>query len=128
MSLLQFLMCGNTKYKCIYFTALDDNSQLSLTKVGTANPDLKVSSNGRTWQNWDGSAINVNAGDIVYVRGDNPTGFNTQSNYVKFTTVGRFRCDGDIMGLLGNKITQIPGSQKCFLVYLKVLILLLLQT
>ena len=67
------------------FTAEQDNSTIALNSAN--NPDIKYSLNGGVWTQWDYSAITLNTGDTVRMKGNNSNGFSTSSsNYNKFQT------------------------------------------
>ena len=81
------------------FTAEKDNSTISLTSK--TSPDIKYSLNGGTWTQWDYSAITLDMGDTVYMKGNNSGGFSTSSsNYNQFQMTGKISASGNIMSLL----------------------------
>ena len=81
------------------FTAEQDNSAISLNSA--TNPDIKYSLNGGTWTQWDYSAITLNMGDTVRMKGNNSSGFSTStSNYNQFKMTGKISASGNIMSLL----------------------------
>ena len=49
------------------FTAKEDNSTIAL--YSATNPDIKYSLNGGEWVQWDYSAITLNTGDTVRMKG-----------------------------------------------------------
>ena len=79
------------------FTAEEDNSTISLNSK-TA-PDMKYSLNGIGWARWDYSAITLNTGDTVYMKGNNSNGFSTSSSN-QFQMMGKIGASGNIMSLL----------------------------
>ena len=95
------------------FTALQNNSSLELKKFDednweeiTPTANVEYSTDGFNWTTWDYSAIVLNQGETVYIRGNNPSGFST-INYEDDYTVhffstpnGSFECHGNIMSLL----------------------------
>ncbi len=81
------------------FTAKQDNSTISLTSK--TSPDIKYSLNGGTWTQWDYSAITLNTGDTIRMKGNNNNGFSTSSsNYNQFQMTGKISASGNIMSLL----------------------------
>ena len=81
------------------FIAEEDNSTISLN-AGTS-PDIKYSLNGGDWTQWDYSAITLNTGDTVCMKGNNSNGFSTNA-YVqhRFKMTGKIGASGNIMSLL----------------------------
>ena len=81
------------------FTAKQDNSTISLTSK--TSPDIKYSLNGGAWTQWDYSAITLNTGDTIRMKGNNSNGFSTSSsNYNQFQMTGKISASGNIMSLL----------------------------
>ena len=81
------------------FTAQQDNSTISLTSK--TSPDIKYSLNGGAWTQWDYSAITLNTGDTIRMKGNNSNGFSTSSsNYNQFQMTGKISASGNIMSLL----------------------------
>ncbi len=81
------------------FTAEEDNSTISLTSK--TFPNIKYSLNGGAWTQWDYSAITLDMGDTVYMKGNNSGGFSTNSsNYNQFQMTGKISSSGNIMSLL----------------------------
>ena len=81
------------------FTAKQDNSTISLTSK--TSPDIKYSLNGGVWTQWNYSAITLNTGDTIRMKGNNSSGFSTSSsNYNQFQMTGKISASGNIMSLL----------------------------
>ena len=81
------------------FTAEEDNSTISLNSA--TSPDIKYSLNGGEWTQWDYSAITLNIGDTVRMKGNNSNGFSTSnSSYNQFQMTGKIGASGNIMSLL----------------------------
>ena len=96
------------------FTAEEDNSTISLTSANS--PDIKYSLNGGDWTQWDYSAITLNTGDTVRMKGNN-SNFGSYRNSAKFKMTGKIGASGNIMSLLyeddfEGKLT-IP-SNECY--------------
>ena len=98
------------------FTAEENNSTISLTSK--TSPDIKYSLNGGTWTQWDYSAITLDMGDTVRMKGNKNNGFSTSSrNYNQFQMTGKISASGNIMSLLYEDNFEeqliIPGEY-CF--------------
>ena len=89
----------NPAYNYIQFTAEEDNSTISLNSA--TNPDIKYSLNGGAWTQWDYSAITLDMGDMVRMKGNNSNSFSTSSSkYNQFHMTGKISASGNIMSLL----------------------------
>ena len=81
------------------FTAEEDNSTISLNSK--TSPDIKYSLNSGDWTQWDYSAITLNTGDTVRMKGNNSNGFSTGfSSCNRFKMTGKIGASGNIMSLL----------------------------
>ena len=81
------------------FTAEEDNSTISLNSK--TSPDIKYSLNEGEWTQWNYSAITLNTGDTVRMKGNNINGFSTSnSSYNQFQMTGKIVASGNIMSLL----------------------------
>ena len=83
------------------------------------NVSLEYSYNGIDWSDWDLSALTINSGDILYIRGNNPNGFNRGSavdKYCSFEMKGdKVSCSGNIMSLIDyKKMPNIIPCEYCF--------------
>ena len=100
-------------------------STISLVKV--SNPkdysiSLEYSYNGIDWSDWDLSALTLNSGDTLYIRGNNPDGFNSYDKdtrtykYYKFRIEGdKVSCSGNIMSLIDYKnLPDVIPCSYCF--------------
>lgn len=97
-------------YLC--FTAGAANSTIEFT---SSAPTLYTSSDRRNWTKWDGSRITLaNAGDKVYVYGNNPSGISTQTNWRRFRMTGLIAASGDVTTLITQNggVTVLPDY--CF--------------
>lgn len=98
-----------------YFKSREDGSTISFTVPAQIADtiELEYSFDNETWESWDFSAITVNRGVSLYLRGDNPRGFRG----CRFATnnAGYFDLGGDIRSLVDKtiSITAIP-SVYCF--------------
>lgn len=113
MSYRRHLM-SNTKIKnYLCFTALDDNSTISLG--GTYVPNLEYSENGKSWHTFDSSVtITLRSGKRVYIAGNNTALATSTTNYTNFVMSGTIGASGNIMSLLDKKnfesITTAPNN------------------
>lgn len=82
------------------FTATQNGSTVGI--VNTSNqPDIQVNVNGTGWQDWDYSTIDLDNGEWVKMRGDNPLGFSRVFNqYSTFAVTGSVAGSGNIMTLI----------------------------
>ena len=104
-------------YFCLTATT---NGSIALDNHGSCSPNLEYSTNLLVWTNWNYSAINVDAGQSVYFRGDNSsTGFSLDNiaNFSSFKLTGSFEASGNIQSLLyasdfASNLT-IP-TEECF--------------
>ena len=84
-------------------------SIVSLVKKGDFptdyNVSLEYSYNCTDWSAWDLSSLTVNSGDALYIRGNNPSGFNSSPEaYYSFVIEGdKVSCSGNIMSLIDYK-------------------------
>ena len=94
---------GEIDYTTQYFglTAVQDAS-VGLT--GTKEVDLKYSTDGENWTQWDyaNETLNLRAGETLYFKGDNSTGFcRGSSSQARFAlTTGQVRGHGNIQSLV----------------------------
>lgn len=95
-------------------------ASVALTNNSTNAPVLYYSFDGRTWTQWNYSALSCPKGTPVYIRGNNPNGFSTNGNLTsRFTftaaTGNTITCDGDVTSLLDyeNEVTTLPTNY-CF--------------
>ena len=81
------------------------------------NVSLEYSYNGTDWSAWDLSSLTLNSGDALYIRGNNPSGFNSSPEvYYTFIIEGdKVSCSGNIMSLINytNTPNVIPNDY-CF--------------
>ena len=92
------------------------NSTISLNNK--TSPDIKYSlDGGETWEQWDYSAINLSDGQTVYMKGNNPNGFSSNTSaYNTFQITGSIAAHGNIMYLLDEtgKLRDLTGMDYCF--------------
>lgn len=102
----------------VKFTA-NENSSIEVIKNGTISVDLQYSFDGVQWEVYTSytRTLNVERGQTVLFKGNNPTGFNSShDDYVRFNLTGDISISGNIMGLLDNgtgTTTEIPNDY-CF--------------
>ena len=81
------------------------------------NISLEYSYNGIDWNEWDLSALTVNSGDTLYIRGYNPSGFsyNPLAYYTFRIEGGKVSCSGNIMSLIDYKtLPDVIPCKYCF--------------
>ena len=88
------------------FTAEEDNSTIALNSM--TSPDIKYSLNDGAWTQWDYSAITLNTGDTVCMKGNNSSGFSTgEEIFNQFQMTRKIGASGNIMSLLyGNDFEE----------------------
>lgn len=118
----------STFYSGLKFTAIEDNSTISYTVVGSPNgSDTKYSIDGINWITWNANtSISLNKDDYIYVKGNNPNGLGgstyvspQENQYVQMIMTGKIKASGNINSWLddddGHTITELPQSRAyCF--------------
>ncbi|MBQ2349458.1 MAG: hypothetical protein II392_01435, partial [Mycoplasma sp.] len=70
--------CGsendNKQYQCVLLTANAD-SALVLDNSGGNNPNLQYSTDCKSWSTYS-SELNINQGQTLYLKGNNPDGWS----------------------------------------------------
>ena len=96
----------------------EGTSTISLAKIGEPpSVSLEYSYNGVDWSDWDFSGLTLNTGDVLYIRGNNPSGFSSFSdNCYSFVIEGdKLSCSGNIMSLIDYKnLPDIIPCDYCF--------------
>ena len=109
----------NKQHQYVGITA-NANSTLTLANTFGNNPDLQYSTDGTNWTTYS-TTININQGQTLYLKGNNPTGWSSNLGYSSLSTIGDVSISGNVMGLLDNgaksgeegDITDIPYGY-CF--------------
>ena len=79
--------------------SLEDNNTISLPT--NTSPNLMYSLDGIDWIQWDYSTITLGKDDILYLKGNNSSGFSTSSSkYNRFDIIGKVELGGNIMSLV----------------------------
>ena len=103
--------------KPLSFLALG-NGTISLENTNNNAPNIEYSFDGKTWTNWDYSAITVNKDETVSFRGDNPDGFSNGSSWSSFKFSMPVSANGNIMSLLYPIVfetkTSLSSKNNCF--------------
>lgn len=95
--------------KLLAFTALTDNTTVSLITHGENHPDIQYSFNKLNWFHWDYSAINLINGQTVYMKGFNPDGFQTGNmNFSKFSGTGQYKVSGPLFAIMNDAYRKAP--------------------
>ncbi len=116
--------CGseneNKQYQCVVLTANAD-STLTLDNSGGNNPNLQYSIDCTKWTTYS-TTININQGQTLYLKGNNPTGWSSSGSVYSYLSIaGDVSVSGNVMALLDNgaksgeegDITDIPCDY-CF--------------
>ena len=110
--------CANASFGGLKFTAAADNSFVKMNVGGTWTPDMKYSLDGINWTSWDYTQISIPNGHWIYMKGNNPDGFNqSDTNYRYFSMGGRIKASGSIMSLIDDgdgTLLTIPQTNYCF--------------
>ena len=104
-------------YHGLKFTSTG-NSTIAMSKNGSApTVDLKYSLNGgKTWTQWDFSAISLTNGQTVCFKGLNTTFATGTSDYNNFVMTGSIAASGNLMSIIDDgacTTTTIPANY-CF--------------
>lgn len=87
------------------FTALEDNSTITLEKIGEPDAVNLIYSTKKTgWENLiiNETVITLKQGETVYIKGNNATFSKDKDNYYHFAMTGRIRAGGNINKLLSK--------------------------
>lgn len=99
------------------FTAVGVTSTINLKGGSGDKTNVKVykSTDATNWTEWDYEDITLNAGESIYIKGDNKNGFSDGFNWNtrSFQMTGKLNCEGDIMSLVGDYILEMP-NEGCF--------------
>ena len=88
----------------------EGTSTISLAKVSNptdSSVSLEYSYNGVDWDRWDFSSLTLNSGDTLYIRGNNPSGFNSYNKNTKTYKYHKFIIEGDNVSCSGNIMSLI---------------------
>ena len=99
------------------FTARNGSATIRMS--GYTNPNVSYSYDKTNWTTWNFNNITLNENQTVWMKGNNPNGFNTNgSSYRKFVMSGTVEADGSIQSLVyGDNYRDnltIPSSIDCF--------------
>ena len=96
----------------------EGTSTISLAKTGSpSSVSLEYSYNGIDWIAWVFSALTINSGDTLYIRGNNPSGFSSDTlAYYRFIIEGDdVNCSGNIMSLIDyENLPDVIPNYYCF--------------
>lgn len=103
------LVLGQEKPEKNYFgIQAIENTSVGLTSSKTGGIDIKYSTDKENWTQWNygsnsNQKINLQAGETVYFKGNNPEGLANNTNKVtKFNFTGRVKGVGSIQSLFYN--------------------------
>ena len=102
----------------------EGTSTISLAKIGEPpGVLLEYSYNGTDWSTWDLRTLTINSGDILCIRGNNPSGLshsnedteNTEAYYSFIIEGDNVSCSGNIMSLIDYKnLPDVIPCSYCF--------------
>ena len=109
---------SSVKPNYLTFTA-DAESSVYLQNNGSNSPNCEYSFNGTDWITMptaDTDKVTIPAGEKIFVRGNNPSGFSTSgSKYSSFAMTGSISASGSVMSLIdGAGETDIIPRTYCF--------------
>ena len=87
----------------MHFWALEDGSTVSFIKTGSAPARVNlISWDGDTWETWDGSAVTLDIGDVLYVKcqTDAAVWTGSGSNYWHFDCTGSVCVGGQLRSIV----------------------------
>ena len=100
------------------FTARNGSATIGMS--GTATPNVSYSFDKINWVTWDYSNITLNEDQTVWMKGNNPNGFNTSMNFdyrKRFSMTGTIEANGSVQSLLyedNYKNNYIIPNNSCF--------------
>jgi len=105
--------------KALRFSSTGSNS-IKMKDLYSNNPvSLEYSFDGEEWNTWDKSALKIGGETSVFIRGNNPGGFNKGQNQFCFFETGNrtdtVKVEGNVMHLLNyeSDLVELPCSY-CF--------------
>ena len=116
--------CGSEKNIENQYVAITANADSTLTLIYSGlgiNLDLQYSTDGKSWSTYS-SELNINQGQTLYLKGNNPTGWSSSGSVYSYLSIaGDVSVSGNVMALLDNgaksgeegDITDIPCDY-CF--------------
>ena len=96
-----------------YFEALEENSSVGMTLIGSFTPTLYYSFDKETWTLWDYSSINLpNIGNRVYFYGTSNALSTSDNDYSVFTGSGTLKLGGELPRVVNGR-----NNGKSFTIY-----------
>lgn len=93
-------------------TATQNGSSIAYTISGTLTGiQIQISEDGKTWTNWDGTAVTLDNGEFRYIRNTANILSKGFSDYLKFVMTGKIAASGDVSSM----INFAELSDYCFL-------------
>ena len=92
------------KIDYLSFTALENSSVgTSITGTVSPKPNVEYSKDKTNWFDLTTTTVALNAGETIYIRGNNPNSFSIDANnYLKFTMTGNIKAGGSIATLINQ--------------------------
>ena len=100
--------------KNVYALQFTTSSRATISMRGSSKAvSFEYSYDGIDWSIWNLSALIINSGDTLYIRGNNPRGLSHKNiKYYKFIMEGgKVSCSGNIMSLIDYK--NLPDAIPC---------------
>ena len=97
--------------KPLMLRAIEDNSSVTLKKIGTLSNTYQTSTNGTDWTDYTlGTIISLNNGESVYFRCRNHPTTQTSTNYVKFVMEGKIEAWHNAYSMISSSFTDTGAS------------------
>ena len=104
--------------KPLMLRAMEDNSSVTLTKIGTVADVYQTSTNGTDWTNYTlGTKISLNSGESVYFRRRTSGIKQSGSNYVQFVMEGEIEAWHNAYSMINPLFTKTGDSVGRFGMY-----------
>lgn len=107
------------KIDYLSFTALESSSVGTvITGTISPKPNIEYSKNKSDWFDLTSTTVSLNAGETIYIRGNNPNSFSLDAaNYIRFTMTGNIKASGSIATLVNQTgyNAVIPSSGFLFI-------------
>ena len=101
--------------KPLMLRAIEDNSSVTLTKIGTVSNTYQTSTNGTDWTNYTlGTKISLNNGESVYFRRRNNVMNQSEKNYVQFVMEGKIEAWHNAYSMIKSSFTNTGNSVGMF--------------
>lgn len=97
--------------KPLMLRAIEDNSSVTLTQVGTLSNTYQTSTDGTNWTDYTlGTQISLNKGESVYFRCSNHPTTQDNSNHVQFVMTGKIEAWHNAYSMISSSFTDTSAS------------------